>query len=89
MIRIKAPRIKRRPFDPPGSIHRGRWISEAMYRSVVALVRACEQSDGKPVDVFSDRVIQVLGRLRIQAQKEAKEVVGLKKKAKKKGGKPC
>lgn len=69
MIRIKAPRIKRRPFDPPGSIHRGRWISEAMYRRVVALVRAVERYHD--YEAGKEPIWGALAAMRAQAEKEA------------------
>lgn len=69
MIRIKAPRIKRRPFDPPGPIHRGRWISEAMYRRVVALVRAVERYHD--YEAGKEPIWGALAAMRAQAEKEA------------------
>lgn len=76
MIRIKAPRIKRRPFDPPGSIHRGRWISEAMYRRVLTLVRACDTfctEDTTRHGHSLSAIIDAHRALQAQSEREARE----------------
>lgn len=85
MIRIKAPRVWRlNPLDssiPPSHYNEqrigaewGRWITEAMHRRVVALVKACDTfctenttRHGRSLSA----IIEAHRSLRAQAEKEA------------------